>query len=301
MLVFVSTAFRFKGVHSLHLVHPASREGSSVQAPRHEASGPSQEVQDAMPSRDKGKRIAEEAGDVVAQKKKAPAAAEGLMRDAHKTRRTEEGCRSSPSLDGGPKEVGNSASSASQRCHFCISQRHEKLSTSVMEMLHAHPAIMAASVHRCWTQSWEKAAEEATVRDQLQLIEVNLAQGFVLAKELFSAFESFNAKEAKSKKLFDDLKAMGLEKAQLESKKRALQFKLDLVMTKEANMKAKYEIELKAAKECLKQARDHRRAAEASQKRAEEDQKLAEDRTLVAETALTTANSSLEAAVADKE
>ncbi|KAL2517166.1 hypothetical protein Adt_13413 [Abeliophyllum distichum] len=69
---------------------------------------------------------------------------------------------------------------------------------------------------------------------------------------------------------------MGLKKAQLESDKRALQFRLDL-------------------------ARDQRRTAETSQKRAEEAQKLAEDRTLVAETALASANSSLEAAVVDKE
>ncbi|KAL2462242.1 Uncharacterized protein Adt_45662 [Abeliophyllum distichum] len=168
-------------------------------------------------------------------------------------------------------------------------------------MLPAHPVIVAVSVHRYWTQSWEKAAEEATVRERLQLAEVNLARGFVQAKELFSTFESFDAEEDKSKKLSKDLKAMGLEKAQLEYEKRALQFKLDLVVTKEADMKAKYEIELKAAKECMKQTRDQRRAAEASQKRADEAQKLVEDHTFVAETVLAAANSSLEAAVVDKE
>ncbi|KAL2505229.1 hypothetical protein Adt_20850 [Abeliophyllum distichum] len=120
------------------------------------------------------------------------------------------------------------------------------------------------------------------VLERLQLAEVNLVPGFVLSKEISSAFASFDAEEAKSKKLAENLKAMGFEKVQLESDKRALQFKLDLVVTKEADMKAKYEIELKAAKECLKQARDQRRAAEVSQKRAEEAQKLAEDRTLVA-------------------
>ncbi|KAL2472007.1 hypothetical protein Adt_40143 [Abeliophyllum distichum] len=94
---------------------------------------------------------------------------------------------------------------------------------------------------------------------------------------------------------------MGLEKAQLESDKRALQFKLDLVVSKEADMKAKYEIELKATKKCLKQARNQRRAAEVSQKRVEEAQKFAEDRILVAETAIAATNSSLEAATADNE
>ncbi|KAL2480903.1 hypothetical protein Adt_33869 [Abeliophyllum distichum] len=130
---------------------------------------------------------------------------------------------------------------------------------------------------------------------------MNLVRGFILVKELFGTFESFNAEEAKSKKLSEDLKAMSLEKAQLESEKRALHFKLDLVLTKEADMKAKYEIELKAAKECLKQARDQKRAAEASQKRAEEAQKSVEDRTLTVETALATVNNSLEAVVVKKE
>ncbi|KAL2506237.1 hypothetical protein Adt_21858 [Abeliophyllum distichum] len=129
---------------------------------------------------------------------------------------------------------------------------------------------------------------------------MNLVRGFILTKELFGTVESFDAEEAKSKKLFEDLKALGLEKAQLEFEKRALQFELDFVVTKEANMKAKYEIELKAANECLKQARDQKRAAEASQKHAEESQKLVVDRTLAAEIALATVNSSLEAATVKK-
>ncbi|KAL2492068.1 hypothetical protein Adt_27696 [Abeliophyllum distichum] len=129
---------------------------------------------------------------------------------------------------------------------------------------------------------------------------MNLVRGFVLAKELFDTIESFDGEEAKSKKFSEDLKAMSLEKAQLESEKRALQFKLYLVVTKKTVMRAKYEIELKAAKECLKQARDQKRAAETSQKRIEEAQKLAEDQTLMAETALATANSSLETVLAEK-
>ncbi|KAL2471446.1 hypothetical protein Adt_39582 [Abeliophyllum distichum] len=66
-------------------------------------------------------------------------------------------------------------------------------------------------------------------------------------------------------------------------------------------MNAKYEIELKVVKECLKKAQDQKRFAEASQKRTEEAQKLAKDRTLAIETALAAANSSLEATVADNE
>ncbi|KAL2466038.1 hypothetical protein Adt_41889 [Abeliophyllum distichum] len=93
---------------------------------------------------------------------------------------------------------------------------------------------------------------------------MNLVRGFVLAKELFGTIESFDAEEAKSKKLSEELKAVSLEKAQLESEKRALQFKLYWVVTKEADIRAKYEIKLKATKECLKQAQDKKRAVEAS-------------------------------------
>ncbi|KAL2455935.1 hypothetical protein Adt_47028 [Abeliophyllum distichum] len=92
-----------------------------------------------------------------------------------------------------------------------------------MEMLPAHPSILAASVHRYWTSSWEKVVEEATVLERLQLAEVNLVRGLVLAKDFFSAFASFDAEDFKSKKLTEDLKVMGLEKVQLESDKRALQ------------------------------------------------------------------------------
>ncbi|KAL2458536.1 hypothetical protein Adt_45866 [Abeliophyllum distichum] len=106
---------------------------------------------------------------------------------------------------------------------------------------------------------------------------MNLVRGFVLDKELFDTIESFYGDEAKSKKLFEDLKAMSLEKAQLESEKRSLQFKLDLV------------------------ARDKKRAVEASQKRVEEAQKLAEDQNLTVETALATVNSSLETVITEKE
>ncbi|KAL2542531.1 hypothetical protein Adt_03509 [Abeliophyllum distichum] len=199
--------FRFKRVSALRLACPASGEGSSVQASRHEALGPSQEVLDATPSstippsrseteatvhqrppsssnlhidtttlRDKEKKVAEGTEEAPAQKRKAHAATKGLMRDARKARRTEEGRRSSPSLDGEPEGAGNSTSSAGQRCHIRISEHREELPTSVMEMLPAHPSIVAASVHRYWTPSWEKAAEEAIVLKCLQLDEMNLAR-----------------------------------------------------------------------------------------------------------------------------
>ncbi|KAL2487001.1 hypothetical protein Adt_31757 [Abeliophyllum distichum] len=135
------------------------------------------------------------------------------MRDARKARRTEEGRRSTPSLDREPEGAKNSASSASQNRRIRISERREELPASVIEMLLAHPSIVAVSVHRYWTSSWKKVAEEVTVLERLQLAEVNLVRGLVLAKDTFNAFASFDAEDSKSKKLVEDLKVMGLEKA----------------------------------------------------------------------------------------
>ncbi|KAL2466847.1 hypothetical protein Adt_42698 [Abeliophyllum distichum] len=135
------------------------------------------------------------------------------MRDARKAKRTQEGRRSSPSLDGEPDGVGNSTSSGGQSHRFRIFEHREELPTSVMEMFPAHHLIVTMSVHRYWTPSWDKVSEEATVLERLQLAEVNLVRGLVLAKDIFSTFTSFDAEEAKSKKLVEDLKAMGFEKA----------------------------------------------------------------------------------------
>ncbi|KAL2526151.1 hypothetical protein Adt_11205 [Abeliophyllum distichum] len=189
------------------------------------------------------------------------------MRDARKARRIEEGRRSSPSLDGEPEGASNSASSVGQNSFIRISKRREELPASVMGMLPTNRRL------------WQRVSIGTGPR----------------------AGKSFDVEDSKLKKLAEDLKVMGLEKAQLEYEKRAIQFKLDFFVSKEADIKAKYEIELKAANECLKQARDQKRAAEASQKRAEEAQKLAEDRTLAAETTLVAANNSLEAAAVDNE
>ncbi|KAL2506010.1 Uncharacterized protein Adt_21631 [Abeliophyllum distichum] len=171
---------------------------------------------DSILPRDKGNKIVEDAGKVAAQKMKAHAVAEGFMKDACKAKQTQEGRRSSPPPNGEPEDAGNSASSVGQGSRICISQHCDELPTSVMEMLLAHPAIMAASVHKYWIQRWENATKEATIREWLQLVEMNLVRGFVLAKELFGTIESFDAEEVKSKKHSEDLKAMSLEKAQLD-------------------------------------------------------------------------------------
>ncbi|KAL2466829.1 hypothetical protein Adt_42680 [Abeliophyllum distichum] len=134
---------------------------------------------------------------------------------------------------------------------------------------------------------------------------MNLVRGLVLTKEVFGTLEDFDDKltkeEANSKKLSEELKVMSLEKAQLESKKRFLQVRLDTLANKGDELKAKHEVELAASKECLKDAGTHRRAVEAVQKSTEKAQKLADERAFTAETALDTANSTLEALATEKE
>ncbi|KAL2512751.1 hypothetical protein Adt_18351 [Abeliophyllum distichum] len=134
---------------------------------------------------------------------------------------------------------------------------------------------------------------------------MNLMRMLVLTKDVFGTLEGFNGKLAKevanSKKLSNELKAMILEKAQLESEKRFLQVCLDTFAIKGDELKAKYEVELAASKECLKDTRIHKRAVEVAQKCVEEAQKLAEEKAFAAETALATANSALEALAAEKE
>ncbi|KAL2518251.1 hypothetical protein Adt_14498 [Abeliophyllum distichum] len=109
---------------------------------------------------------------------------------------------------------------------------------------------------------------------------MNLVCGLVLTKEVFSTLESFNGKlakeEANSKKLSKELKAMSLEKAQLESEKK-FQVRLDTLANKGDELKAKHE------------------------KSTEEAQKLADDRAFAAKTALATANSALEALATENE
>ncbi|KAL2474541.1 hypothetical protein Adt_35277 [Abeliophyllum distichum] len=103
---------------------------------------------------------------------------------------------------------------------------------------------------------------------------MNLIRGLVLTKEVYSTLKGFDGKlskeEANSKNLSEDLKAMSLEKAQLESDKRFLQVRLDFLVAKENDLKAKYEVKINTTKECLKDTRDQKRATEASQKRVEE-------------------------------
>ncbi|KAL2480298.1 hypothetical protein Adt_33264 [Abeliophyllum distichum] len=195
-------AFRFKGVPMIRLIRPASGEGSSAQASRHEASGPSQEAQDAAPSstilpprpevdsnilqrslsssnlhidsttlRNKGKKVVEGTEEALYQKRKAPAATEGLMRDARKARRTEEGRRSS---------------------HLWTENQREP------EILRPQLAKIVAS-----------------------LVKVNLVQGLVLSKDIFSAFASFDAEDSKSKNIAEDLKAQDQRRAAEASQKRA--------------------------------------------------------------------------------
>ncbi|KAL2541346.1 hypothetical protein Adt_02324 [Abeliophyllum distichum] len=186
-----------------------------------------------------------------------------------------------------------------------VAYENSELDPSALELLSASPVIVAASVYKYWIQSWEKAAEEPSISDLLKLAEMNLIRGLVLTKEVYSILEDFDGKFAKEevnlKKLSEDLETMSLEKAQLESEKRFFQVHLDSLVAKEGDLKAKYKVELKVVRECLKDARDRRKATEAFQKPAEEAQKLAEERAFAAETAMATANSILEAMIVEKD
>ncbi|KAL2506248.1 hypothetical protein Adt_21869 [Abeliophyllum distichum] len=128
---------------------------------------------------------------------------------------------------------------------------------------------------------------------------------WLLTKKVYSTLEGLDGKlgkeEANSKKLSKDLKAMSLEKAQLESDERFLQVHQNSMVTKENNLKAKFEIKLKATKKCLKDTRDQKKASSASEKHAEEPHKLAKERALAAETAVAIANSTFEAMVVEKD
>ncbi|KAL2505076.1 hypothetical protein Adt_20697 [Abeliophyllum distichum] len=202
-------------------------------------------------------------------------------------------------------DVENSSTSVNSECHVRITHRNSKLDPSSLELLPSTLAIMVGSVYKYWTQSWEKVAKKTSKGDFLRLVEMNMIHWMVLTKEVYSTLESFDGKldkeEANSKKLSEDLKAMSLEKAHLESDKRFLQVRLDLMVAKENDWKAKYVIELKALKECLKQARDQKRVVEASQKCAEEAQKLAEEKAFATKTAVATVNSNFKAVVVEKD
>ncbi|KAL2542589.1 hypothetical protein Adt_03567 [Abeliophyllum distichum] len=114
---------------------------------------------------------------------------------------------------------------------------------------------------------------------------MNIIPGLVLTKEVYNTLKGFDGKLSKEKanlkKLFEDLKVMSLEKAQLESDKRFFQVFLDSVVAKEADLKAK--------------------VAEAFQKRSEEAQKLVEERAFTAKTTVATTNNTFEAMVAEKD
>ncbi|KAL2526144.1 hypothetical protein Adt_11198 [Abeliophyllum distichum] len=90
----------------------------------------------------------------------------------------------------------------------------------------------------------------------LQLAEMSITRGLILNKEVYSTiagFEGkFNKEEAKSKKLSEDLKVVSTEKVKLNLENGALRFKLDTLVAAKTDLKAKYEIKLKAATKNLK-------------------------------------------------
>ncbi|KAL2479558.1 hypothetical protein Adt_32524 [Abeliophyllum distichum] len=88
--------------------------------------------------------------------------------------------------------------------------------------------------------------------------------------------------------------AVNAEKAKLNLENGALRFKLDTLVAAKDNLKAEYEVELKAVAENLKKAGDQKRTTEATQK-------FVEDRTFTTETAVAKANSNFKTVVAKKD
>ncbi|KAL2526663.1 hypothetical protein Adt_11717 [Abeliophyllum distichum] len=84
---------------------------------------------------------------------------------------------------------------------------------------------------------------------------MTLVWRLILNKYMCSTLAGFKGKfskeEAKLKKLSKYLKVMRTEKAQLELDNRTLRFKLNAVVAVEADLKARYKVELKVVKEGL--------------------------------------------------
>ncbi|KAL2461583.1 hypothetical protein Adt_45003 [Abeliophyllum distichum] len=127
---------------------------------------------------------------------------------------------------------------------------------------------------------------------------MSIARGLILNKEVYRAVTGFEGKfskdEAKSKKLSEGSEGDECRKSPVEFREWVFQFKLDALVAGEADLKAKYEIKLKAAAENLKKAQDQKMTTEAAQK-------LVKDRTFAVETAVSLANSSFKAMVAEKD
>ncbi|KAL2542169.1 hypothetical protein Adt_03147 [Abeliophyllum distichum] len=104
-----------------------------------------------------------------------------------------------------------------------IRSHHDELDPSVIEMLITFPAIVAASVYKYWTSTWEKATKKVFMGELLQLVEMTSSRGLMLNKEVYIALDGFDGN-------------LGKEKA------KSLRFKVDALVAIEAHLKAKLEV-----------------------------------------------------------
>ncbi|KAL2526321.1 hypothetical protein Adt_11375 [Abeliophyllum distichum] len=130
-----------------------------------------------IPQQDKKKEITVGTNKALGQKRKAQLSEEGLMKDARK-----------------------------------ISSCRNELDHTMIKILSALPTMAAASVHMYWTSTWEKANEKASMGELLKLVEMTIARGLILNKEVYITLAGFEDKlgkeKAKSKKYAVDLKVM---------------------------------------------------------------------------------------------
>ncbi|KAL2491675.1 hypothetical protein Adt_27303 [Abeliophyllum distichum] len=79
-------------------------------------------------------------------------------------------------------------------------------------MLPSVLAMVASTVHKFMSLLWERATEEASLEDMMEMVTMNMGQGFVLNSEVHNTLKGFISKldqaEEKSKKLSNDLQAI---------------------------------------------------------------------------------------------
>ncbi|KAL2532345.1 hypothetical protein Adt_05696 [Abeliophyllum distichum] len=150
------------------------------------------------------------------EKRKATEVGEGLL-STRRARQTEKDRSFSSIFKERGTDAGNSSSSSGKLHRVRIYSRYQELDAHLLEMLPTLPAIAAVSVYKYWTLGWEKAVKKTSIDELLQMVEMSIARGLILNEEMYNTIAGFDGKlskeEAKSKKLFKDLKVMSLEKA----------------------------------------------------------------------------------------
>ncbi|KAL2542741.1 hypothetical protein Adt_03719 [Abeliophyllum distichum] len=121
----------------------------------------------------------------------------------------------------------------------------DKLDLAILEMLLAPSNMVVVSLCKYWTSTWDMAVEQATLIELIKMVEMNTARDRVLNSTLYSMLANFEKKfdkvEAKTKKLANDLRAMGTKNTKLGSENEALLFNVEASTFIEDDLKVKLE------------------------------------------------------------